>query len=184
MTTFGNKLAMWMDENNVTVKELAEKCDVTRQSVKKWINGGNMFNKYRIKIKAITGIDFDNPHEFNSEVKFITCELVAVKSAGCSGCIFSKSSDYENVTCGFFAERITGMMCSKDHVIFKLKEQWAPCPITVEEGETVRNATSKLTFEVVSSPITFGTKYRGKMIVKNEHGDELMVNHADFEVEA
>ena len=188
MTTFGKKLVKWMEENNVTVPELAEKCDVTRQSVKKWINGGNMFNKYRIKITAITGIDFDDPEapvvDDPVYVPFVMREIVAVRQNGCDGCDFNIQGSTSD-SCAFIAKKITGLMCSKDVVIFKFKEQWTPCPITVEEGETVRQIHSKLVFNVVSPPINNGTKFKNKMIVQDGlSGDELMVDYTNFEVEA
>lgn len=184
---FGEKLQKWMEENNVTVPELAEKCDVTRQSVKKWINGGNMFNKYRIKIKAITGIDFDEPETpvVNDPVyvPFVMREIVAVRKGGCTGCVFNNLRD-EDGSCALIANKITGLMCSKDGVIFKLKEPWIPCPITVEEGETVRHITSKLIFTVISPPINNGTKFKNKMVVQSAEGAELQVDYTNFEVEA
>jgi len=184
---FGEKLQKWMEENNVTVKELAEKCDVTRQSVKKWINGGNMFNKYRIKIKDITGID-DCPEtpvvDEPVYVPFVMREIVAVKQEGCVGCLFdSLSVSDEESACTFIANKITGLMCSKDNVIFKFKEQWKPCPITVKEGETVRHITSKLMFTVISPPLNNGTRFKNKMVIKGPD-DELMVDYTNFEVEA
>lgn len=188
MTTFSEKLVKWMDENNVSVNEIAGRCDVTRQSVKKWMNGGNMFNKYRIKIKEITGIDFDAPETpvVNEPVyvPFVMREIVAVKKDGCDGCIFDEKHGAGDA-CAFFAKKITGLMCSIDGVIFKLKDPWVPCPGTIETGDNVRHIHNKLIFTVISPPINNGNKFKNKMIVQDGlSGDELMVDYTNFEVEA
>ena len=183
MTTFGKKLEKWMEENNVTVKELAEKCDVTRQSVSSWVKGGNIHRKHRNKIKEITCIDFDEPETpVMSEpiyVPFVMREIVAIKRGNCKDCCFTD----EGGNCMNIAMLITSLSCSADEVIFKFKEQWIPCPITVEEGETVRHITSKLIFTVISPPLNNGTRFKNKMVIKGPD-DELMVDYTNFEVEA
>lgn len=189
---FGEKLEKWMEDNCVSIRELAEKCDVTRQSVSSWIKGGNLHGKHRDKIKKITGIDFDEPEtpvvEDPVYVPFVMREIVAIKQKGCDGCIYGLlplglTHEEAIVPCSFYAEKTTGLSCAKDGVIFKFKDPWIPCPITVEEGETVRHITSKLIFTVISSPLNNGTRFKNKMVIKGPD-DELMVDYTNFEVEA
>jgi len=210
--TFSNALMKWMDDHVMTVRTMAEKFDVEPGAVKKWLAGKNMCLKNKTKILKMTGIDYYNPETWvvdgagcgsesacekecgseledpfveGLEIPFIQRELIAtIKQFGCAGCVFIDTSDSTDDTCAFVAERITGLMCSKDSVIFKFKERWISCPnpTAIKAGDTVRHKESKKIFTVIAPPINRGEVYKNRMVVQYKDGEEIMDNYTEFEL--